>query len=217
MAAVLVLVTLFSGGFRALASSAVPMSLRELAQEAGQVVLGEVVETRPRWAGGRIVTDVVLAVQRTLKGRAADRVTLEVLGGEVGDVGQRVHGEAAFRRGETVVVFLHERRELLRLRGAAGGSSPARRRLTVVGMAQGKLSVLPGRDGRLRVRRDLAGLELVGPPPADEVAGPSGSAEGVELERFLRSLEPHLRTAPRTTPPARPVTAPAPARLEARP
>jgi hypothetical protein len=177
----------------ALASTAVRLSLRQLAGESAQVVLGEVLETRPRWAGTRIVTDVVVDVHRMLKGPATTRVTLEVLGGEVGDVGQRVFGEAAFRTGETVLVFLHERRGLRRLDGRAGS-----RRLTVLGMAQGKLTVERGPDGRQRVKRDLSGLELVGgdaAAPAAEgwPAGAPGSAGGgIELEQFLRALQSHL-------------------------
>lgn len=105
------------------------LDLDTLCDRSPLILRGEVVTLTSGWLGGRILTAVTLRVERPLAGPAAagDRVTFFQLGGEVGGIGQRVLGEASFRKGEAVVVFLRRR---------AG-------RLFVTGMAQGKMRVLP--------------------------------------------------------------------------
>lgn len=105
------------------------LDLHGLCDRSPQILRGTVESLTPGWHQGRIMTAVRLRVGRTLSGpsRRGDRVIFYRLGGEVGGIGQRVIGEATFRVGEEVVVFLH----------------PRRGRLYLTGMVQGKMRVLP--------------------------------------------------------------------------
>jgi hypothetical protein len=136
------------------ASVVVGLDLPELTGQADVVVRGRAVAQAARWddAHTRIYTDVTFVVEQTYKGapRPGEPVVITRLGGSVGGIGMRVYGEATFATGEEAIVFL---------RRAPGG-----RRLSVVGMGQGKLTVL--RDARgARVLRSAgaAGVRLVAP------------------------------------------------------
>jgi hypothetical protein len=128
----------------------VGLDLDGLCDRSPHILRGEVVSLTPGWHGGRILTAVTLRVERSLAGPATrgDRVTFYRLGGEVGGIGQRVLGEASFRKGERVIVFLQR----------VGG------RLVVTGMVQGKMRVLdaarPG--GTRRVVSAVGGFALRG-------------------------------------------------------
>lgn len=119
----------------ALATTLLQLSIATLSQRAGLIVQGTVTGHVSRWSGdrARIVTDVTVAVTDTLKGTAPSTVTVTQLGGEVGDVGQRVDGVATFHDGEEVIVFLE-----------AYGPT-----YQLVGMAQGKLAVQRSTDGKV--------------------------------------------------------------------
>src|SRR5690606_29988142 len=73
-----------------------------------------------------------------------------VHGGTHGDIGQIVHGEARFARGEDVVVFLRRHDRATEYR--------------VAGMAQGKLTVTVDPVKGEVALPDLHGLELVDRP-----------------------------------------------------
>jgi hypothetical protein len=138
------------------ASVAVRLDLPALVAQADTVVRGRVVAERARWdaSHSRIYTDVRLTVDRVYKGAAApgDVIVVTRLGGSVGGLGMRVAGEARFALGEETIVFLR--------RVAAGG----RIHHTVVGMAQGKLSVLRTASGpQVLSSPGAQGLRLVAP------------------------------------------------------
>lgn len=113
--------------FLAHATTLLALDVPGLATRSDAVVRGRVVSTRARITGdgARIMTDAEIDVLEVLKGPAAAHVTVMQPGGVVGDVGQVVHGVAAFVPGEEVVVFLEAR-------GA---------RATVTGMLQGRFVV----------------------------------------------------------------------------
>ncbi|NMO17311.1 hypothetical protein HPC49_06610 [Pyxidicoccus fallax] len=117
------------------ATTQLKVDLPELAQDADTVVHGVVRRMESRWSGDkmRIVTDVEIQVTESLKGQPGSTVLVTQPGGQVGDIGQVVHGLASFRTGEEVVVFLEKR-------GA--------RAFRVSSLAQGKFQVKREGDGK---------------------------------------------------------------------
>jgi hypothetical protein len=139
------------------------LSMRELVDRAGHVVLATAVHAQARRdARNRIVTDFTLRVEETMKGGAAPGSTLVMtrLGGAIGDIGMRVEGEPHLELGARYVLFLSR---------ASDG-----RTLRPVGMSQGVLPVReeggrqvvePGGGGLSLVQR-VQGGRLVTAPPA---------------------------------------------------
>jgi hypothetical protein len=86
------------------------LSMDELVRNSDAVVLGTVVARQARFASddsGRILTDVRVHVAESVLGSTeGSDVVVTVLGGEIGDQGQRVHGAPTFETGEEVVLFL---------------------------------------------------------------------------------------------------------------
>lgn len=116
-------------------STVMALDLPALAKASDTIVRGTVrsIESRLSKDGSRVVTDVTLDVQDTLKGQARQSLVVLQPGGVVGEVGQKVEGLPGFQLGEEVVVFLERR-----------GSE----RFIVAGMAQGKYRVERSSDGK---------------------------------------------------------------------
>lgn len=171
---VFAIIAVLFGASSAFASMSVAMSMEELVGDADQVVVGTVVSQQSRWdEHRRIVTDVTIRVEESIKGRATVGQTVVVtrLGGEVGDLGMRVEGEATFEVGERAIVFAEK---------VARG-----RALRTVGMSQGVLPirVMPGRDRVMRehVLPGAEGLALL----RRNAAGRLVSAQGAITEPRL--------------------------------
>jgi hypothetical protein len=85
-----------------------PYDFRQLVAESTLIFTGEVIRTESRWTdsdGGRsIVTAVTFRIDRVLKGAAPGEVTLEFLGGRVGDVALNVEGTPRFVIGDRAVM-----------------------------------------------------------------------------------------------------------------
>ncbi|MBI5480113.1 MAG: hypothetical protein HY906_14700 [Deltaproteobacteria bacterium] len=170
---------------------ALRVDLPELTAAADLVLRGRVVGEVSRWDSSRrrIYTEVTVAVDEVYKGdaRVGHSLVVTRLGGSVGGVGLRVAGEVSLAAGEESILFLrrHEAR-----RGA---------RLTVVGMAQGKLAVLRDRRGaRVLPAAGGAGLRLVTPTGSGRlrrVATPPAVRPLREVEREIRSLVAARRPA----------------------
>lgn len=112
----------------ALATTLIAMDVPALTRASDLVVRGTVVRVEARWTndGRRIITDNEILVAEVLKGAVSKKTVVAMQpGGEVGDVGQLVHGVAKFNVGDEVVVFLEARGE----------------RAFVVGLAQGRFVV----------------------------------------------------------------------------
>jgi len=131
------------------------LELKELVAEADRIVLGRVLlsESFLR-SNGQIWTWHRIEVQRAIRGTAPteDEVIVETMGGQIGEIGMRVEGEASFAVGERVLVFVH-------------GGGPYRAFRTV-GMGQGVMrirrehgveTVRQSREGLMLVRRDADG------------------------------------------------------------
>ena len=118
----------------AAATTVVKLSLQDMASVSEQIVVGHVRDVTPHKVKGRIVTRVTIDVDERLKGSDdSAQVTVQVLGGRLGDQIAIVHGTAQFEPGEHVLVFLER--------------TKADRPLVVAGMSQGKFSVAKGPDG----------------------------------------------------------------------
>jgi hypothetical protein len=140
------------------ASVSIELSLDRLASGSDAVVVGTPVERHAFWRGGRIFTYCRLRVDVPIAGslRQGDEIWLRTRGGIVGDVGQRVEGEAILAEGVRTLVFL---------RGAGDGA------MAVHGRAQGQFRLVPGSDAveRLQQASNLGALvpdrRQLGSPP----------------------------------------------------
>ncbi len=143
----------------------VAMDVDALSQAAQVVVVGRVIGLTSAWDGGRIFTDVTVQKLDVLKGKSpGETLTFSIHGGAVDGIEQWVPGEARFKVGEEVGVFV------------AG----LERRAYLVGLAQGKFSVDRAAPGGVALVRDAVpgGLELM---------APDGSAlSGAVTERPMR-------------------------------
>ncbi|XXF75806.1 hypothetical protein P2318_22445 [Myxococcaceae bacterium GXIMD 01537] len=117
------------------ATTMLRVDLAGLSASSDAVVHGTVRRVESQWSGDgrRIFTDVEIEVHEALKGQPGATVVVTQPGGQVGDIGQVVHGLASFTPGEEVVVFL----------GRVGGDG-----YHVSGMSQGKFEVRRAADGK---------------------------------------------------------------------
>lgn len=128
------------------------LSLPELAKGSRRILVGTALEANAHWEviGGRrrIVTDTRLRVDEMVNDASADsELLVRTLGGTVGDIGAKVHGEALLNLNERCMVFLQE---------------PATGIHRVVGMAQGHYPVRPDAQRALRLQMSPQAPELVG-------------------------------------------------------
>lgn len=155
------------------ASSLIPLRLDELTASADQIIVGTVESQQAQFAahGERIITEVRIHISRSLRGAAPGSVlVVRHLGGVVGNIGQRVCGEAAFQTGEEVLLFAELRR----------GS------LYPVGMAQGALHVEP--QSRT-VHADLGGAELLQRPSASGSAAVNGQLLSAVMQQIQALMQ----------------------------
>jgi hypothetical protein len=84
-----------------------PQSFENLVDRAQIVVVARAVESTSLWEDSRIVTYTRVAVEETVAGSTKLPVLwVRTLGGEVGDLGQHVDGEATFEVGKSSLLFL---------------------------------------------------------------------------------------------------------------
>lgn len=148
------------------------MDLDALAAGADRVITGQVKATKARWADSLIITEVEVEVGSCLVGPCEGTVTVEVIGGQVGDLVMVADGMPRFEAGEEVLLFLQR---------AAPTASP---RWQTRGMAQGKFSVRRA-GAKVWLERDLDALELVG-----DGAPAALALEGVSLTHLTQRLAP---------------------------
>jgi hypothetical protein len=97
------------GGKPATASVSLAVTWEGLLKESSDAVVVTPSDSRAAWENGRIYTYTHVHVDRAVAGAlaAGAEVWIRTLGGVVGDIGQRVEGEASFARGQASLVFLH--------------------------------------------------------------------------------------------------------------
>lgn len=118
------------------ATTLIKLDLKDLTAKSEQIVMGRVLSLDAKLEGGRVFTYVTLQVSERLKGQGDPTVTLRLVGGRTPDLATLVSGQANFRRGEEVLVFLER--------------PTMSRHLLVTGMSQGKFRVVRGPDGTTR-------------------------------------------------------------------
>ena len=148
------------------ASVMIALDLPTLVRRASHVLVVRVESQHARWdARGRIVTDVSLRVEESMKGAAqpGELLVLERFGGAIGELGMRIEGEPLFEDGTCVLLFAVPsvaNPAHLRPLGMAQGVMPIRAHAA----ANGDDLVLPGGDG-LALMQEVRG-GLVAAPPA---------------------------------------------------
>lgn len=132
------------------ASSALAMNSLELQLRSDAIVAGRVVGLRThRLERGLIVTDVKFLVEQTARGTGLPAtITVRQPGGRIGDELQVADEVPTFELNEQALLFLRENR--------AGGF------YSVVGLEQGKVSLVPEAGGRLRLERRMGGVAQSG-------------------------------------------------------
>lgn len=108
----------------------VPLSIEQLSRDADAIVVGKVVSVTPERRGALIYSMAAIKVEQVVKGDTGPEVTIESLGGRIGDETLAVSGTATYADGERVLVFLKK-----------AGKADA---YQTVGVHQGKLSIEHG-------------------------------------------------------------------------
>lgn len=102
--------TIVIGASTSSATTVLPMSFREIVEEAELIFTGEVIDVRSAWQpdrdGRHIVTIVTFNVDRVLKGRVGLRTELTFLGGTIGRQHFEIVGMPQFEIGERSVLFV---------------------------------------------------------------------------------------------------------------
>ncbi|HWN96348.1 MAG TPA: hypothetical protein VNT99_15060, partial [Methylomirabilota bacterium] len=167
------------------ATSVLAPRFETLVDRAELIFTGHVISQRTEWRNGNgqksIVTLVSFAVQQVHKGRAAATVTLQFLGGTIGDVTLEVAEMPKFKAGERVVLFVE---------GNGVNASP------IIGFFHGRFLLRKDRVGREAVWQyngePLAAVNEIG--RGKRAAGPE--VRSVSHEEFTFQI--HQRVATQT-------------------
>jgi len=133
------------------ATTLVQLSTEDLTVLADRIVVGRVLRDSASSNGRMIYTKTTVEVTDTWKGSAEEQITIHSLGGTVGTLRARVNGSPVFLAEEEVILFLEEDRQ---------------GRLRVLGMEQGKRSILRSPEGSTLVVRAALPLEWSGEKPS---------------------------------------------------
>jgi hypothetical protein len=156
----LTVVLLAAASTDAAAATFVVPSVEEMARSSDVVVRGRIVDLASRAVGGgRIVTEVEVAVASAWKGAPDATLRFVVPGGRAGGLVLRVDSAPTFEPGEEVVLFLSRSGAAWRVNGQALGKF----------RVEGK-DARPALDGaRALAREPAAGERLVEAMPLDEL------------------------------------------------
>ncbi len=157
------------------------LTLQDLTKNSAGIVMARVEDASSSWdaAHKEIFSFYTLHVLQSVKGmKGKTIVTLRQLGGSVDNISSIVPGMPSFRKGEEVVVFL--------TRNDAAGYP------WVMGLQQGKYTIMTGKDGVKTVRNDLAGTEFVS-RNGQKTSAPVSS--NLPLNAFLDGIKTSLDEA----------------------
>ena len=99
------------------------LSFEELAQRSTAIARLRCLTVETRWDNNEIWTSTTFAVLEQNKGTLGATVTIQMLGGNIGNLHSRVDGVPAFRPGEEIYAFLWSRgAEPFRLLGWSQGT-----------------------------------------------------------------------------------------------
>ena len=163
------------------ATSYLAVSFDDLLAKADMIFVGDVLDVRPfaveSREGTAIMTRVTFVVRDPLLGTSSTLEILEFMGGELGDIGQRVAEMPTFKPGDRRVVFAKRERSI----------NP------IVGFTQ----------GLMKLAKDDAGLDVImtstGEPLArtEDIGRPRGTgvreSRPMALSSFRASIVDRLR------------------------
>lgn len=171
----------------ALATTLVALDVPGLTKLSDVVVRARVNKVEAKWNGDRtrIFTHAQLQTVEVLKGNASTEVTAIQPGGEVGELGQIVHGTAKFTPGEELVVFLERRGPFY----------------TVTGMVQGKFVLVSGDKGVIEARPAVGASDhLVESATQQPVGAKLAVMPYEQLKSLVKNSVGTLDPAPATKP-----------------
>jgi PKD repeat protein len=143
----------------------------QLIAKAPVIVDGTVLSTNAVERDGRIVTETVVSVARTLKGHAAETITIREIGGELDGRITKVFGTPEFASGEKVLLFLEQTPEGL---------------YRTVDLFVGKFSAAQLMDGRrLWFRNDVAEKVTLLEANFEPLAVPNVQRDAVKFETYV--------------------------------
>ena len=166
------------GASLASATTVQKFSVRELAQKSDAIVMAKVEDQSSRQdpANKEIYTYITISVTESIKGAKGEKsITFRQLGGSVGNLISAVPGMPSFKNGEEVVLFLSAK-------DRAGYA-------WVMGLQQGKYSIVTDDNGLKHVRNELDGLKMLSPNGSVNEA--NGSSEQA-LSAFLDGIKTDL-------------------------
>ncbi len=103
------------------ATSVMKLDTDALFTGADLIVAGTVTQLQSRKIEGAatpVVTDAVIKIEMTLKGEAADAVTVRIPGGKVGEFGLMVPGSPVLEKGDRILLSLEKgKKDFYRIRG----------------------------------------------------------------------------------------------------
>ena len=158
------------------ATTLVRTGLDELVAGNERVIVGKVIDAVSYWNEDKtfILTDVRIAPDETIKGKAEGELTVTLLGGKVGDLTTLIVGGAELIPGRSYVLFLRPEK----LPGAGQA-------LTLPDHCQGAFEVI-SKGGELWAVSQASRHPLA-PDRGGRVDAPGG-AEGLPLDTLLESL-----------------------------
>lgn len=158
------------------ATTLVREGLDELVATNQRVVVGEVIDAFSYWNEDKtfILTDVRIAPNETIKGKAEGEIKVTLLGGRVGDLTTLIVGGAELLPGRSYVLFLQTEK--------LPGARPA---LTLPDHSQGVFEIT-SRKGELRAVSQASRHRLA-PDRKGRIDAPGGT-EGFPLKSLLDDL-----------------------------
>ena len=140
------------GASLASATTVQKFTIRELAAKSDAIVTAKVEDQSSRQdaSNKEIYTYITVSVLQSVKGAQGEKtITIRQLGGSVGNLISVVPGMPSFKNGEEVVLFLSAK-------DRAGYP-------WVMGLQQGKYSIVTDDNGLKHVRNELDGLRVLSP------------------------------------------------------
>ena len=134
-----------------LATIIIKLSDKEMTKKASSIIRGKVIRRYSKWDSKkkRIYTYTKIAILEPIKGKKeTQEVVIRQLGGSVGNIGMKVSGNASFKLGEEVLVFLEKI------------VNNKLHQYHVMGMAYGKYRIVEDANKRHYLVRDLSNLSI---------------------------------------------------------
>jgi len=169
------------GASLASATTVQKFSLKDLTTKSNAIVMAKVEDQSSRQDPGNkeIYTYITISVLQSVKGAQGEKtITIRQLGGTLGNLISVVPGMPSFKNGEEVVLFLSAK---------DGAGYP-----WVMGLQQGKYSIVTDDNGLKHVRNELDGLRMLSPNGSINESNKVSSDQ--PLGAFLDGIKTDLNT-----------------------